>query len=348
MTSAAEREYAAQAVARVREVLDGELAVVQPELIARISERYFLGERGNVDPHHVTTALRVLASSGEIVYRTETTKGGGDVTTIEVADRSRRSTAVDRAAARKRALYARYHGWANSSVRHPRGRIGPAGEAAVRAGVMASGKLLPASGPDAGEVRSVLGIALRGPADSGGLMIPVDNQGIPGVPVTVVIEVKNIRSWVYPQSEELFQLLDKAATVQEQRPDQPIVPVLVCRRAHETLYPMAKQFGFFVIDAGRQWAGAVTDDELLPVRNELDFTDLHAGEEASARVRDRFRETLPVHCTRFADEWARTCAQSELAGIVHQLRDVTGAPERRALMALFRATAEGLGYDGGW
>jgi len=83
-------------------------------------------------------------------------------------------------------------------------------------------------------------------------------------------------------------------------------------------------------------------------RNELHVTDLHAGAEPSVRDRDRFRDTLPAHCTRFAQAWARTCSQPQLAQTIHQLRDVSGTADRRALMAPFRATAERLGYDGGW
>jgi hypothetical protein len=38
----------------------------------------------------------------------------------------------------------------------------------------------------------------------------------------------------------------------------------------------------------------------------------------------------------------------QLAQTIHQFRDVSGTADRRALMAPFRATAQRLGYDGGW
>jgi hypothetical protein len=51
-------EYVTRARAAILEILGHEHAVVHPELEARISEAGFPGDPQNIDPHHVTTALR--------------------------------------------------------------------------------------------------------------------------------------------------------------------------------------------------------------------------------------------------------------------------------------------------
>jgi hypothetical protein len=343
----ASTDYVERAATRIREVMTAELAVVHGELEARIAEAGYADSGRNIDPHHITSALRALVGHEELVYRTERSRGGQDITTIELANRQRRATAVDKAAARKRLLYARYNGWANATVRHPRGLIGPAGEAATRSAIIASGAVLPTQ-PGAGEVKTILGTTLRGPADSGGMVVPLTVEGIPRTPVTILVEVKNIRSWVYPNSVELYQLLDKATTLQEKHPDQPIVPVLVCRRAHKTLFRMAKQLGFFVIQTERQWAGDVPEDDLLGVRSELHFQDLHRGSEPSVRVRDRFRNVLPREATTFAAAWSETCRSHGIANRLHELSNIKNPGDRARTMESLRHAAEDYDLPGGW
>ncbi len=111
--------------------------------------------------------------------------------------------------------------------------------------------------------------------------------------MTVLFEVKNLRSWIYPSAEELYQLLHKAVVLQIARPEQPIVPVFVCRKAHQTTFWMSYQLGFVTIDMDIQFVGDVEEDELLEVRNELYFRDLAPGCGPSLRVRDRLIKTLP-------------------------------------------------------
>jgi hypothetical protein len=190
--------------------------------------------------------------------------------------------------------------------------VGPAGEEAVRLALRASGALQPAL-PDFREVGNVLGVNLPGPVDSAGYMVPFVD-GLPGPVVTILVEVKNIRGWIYPGAGEVFQLLGKATILQIQRPDQPIVSVLICRKAHETTYWMARQMGFLVIDMGAQYVGDVEQDSLDEVRSELYFLDLYRGAGPTRRVQDRFRDTLPAHCHNIAARWRETALNPVLAG----------------------------------
>jgi hypothetical protein len=340
-------EYVGRAVATTLRLLDEHHALVHPELEARIAEASHIGSTNNIDPHHITTALRELRDSGRIEWIETTARGGQKITTIQPVDTARRATKITKAAARKRLLLARYNGWAQSSARYPQGLIGPAGEQAVRTALASSGRLQPAE-PGFAETRRLLGVTLTGPLDSAGYLVPLSSAGVPGAPVTVAIEVKNIRSWIYPQSVELYQLLDKATTLQEHHPAQPILPVLVCRRAHETTFWMAQQLGFTVIAMERQFVDKVDPDDLLEIRNELHFQDLYVATEPAVRVRDRFRATLPTYATQYAAEWQTTCADAPTADLIHQLRRATKNADRPPLMNALRARAAERGKRGGW
>lgn len=337
--------YTARAKDRIREVLDEQHAVVLLELEARISEAGFSDSGINIDPHHITTALRELVASGDVIRTSETTRGGQAIETIQPADPRRRATAITAAARRKRLLYARYRGWALGTKRHPHGLVGPAGEEAVRTAILLSGGMQPVH-PDAGPVNQLLNVTLAGPLDSAGYTVPIVN-GVPGPPVTVLVEVKNIRGWMYPQSEEIYQLLHKGYLLQQANPTQPILPVFICRKAHPTTFWMAHQLGFMVIDMGVQFTGDVEQSAVDEVRVELYFHDLRAGNGPSLRVRDRFRNTVPIHCTNISAAWRRTALDPDLTGFFDELRRAKGGARSR-LMNEFRQAATDAGHRGGW
>lgn len=338
-------EYVDRARTVIMDTLNQELAVVRLELEARVSEHFYVGHASNIDPHHVTTALRELKSDNLIQRVTAPSRGGHQIETIQPANRTNRSTAIDRAAARKRALYAKYTGWAQGTVRHPQGLIGPAGEQAVRSAILAASALQPLA-PGFGEVNTVLGVQLSGPVDSAGFLVP-QIAGIPQAAVTAIFEVKNIRGWIYPQSPELFQVLSKAVELQTAHPNLPIVPILVCRRAHETTFWMAKQLGFIVIAMERQYAGtAMTDEEVIDVRNGLDFNDLHRGTGPSLRVQERLQGPISQNCAEIAETWRGTST-----GLGHYFAALKGkqpSPQRAHLMHQLRAASTKRGDRGGW
>jgi len=314
----------------------------------RISEAGYRKSNENIDAHHVTNALRVLTETGEVIRAAaEATRGGHKIETIQPADQRRRGTAIARAAARKRLLYARYLGWATGTKRHPHGHIGPAGEAAARTGILASGTLQPVH-PDAGQVSTLLGVSLPGPLDSAGYHVPLVH-GVPQQPVTVMIEVKNIRAWIYPSAEEIYQLLTKAAIVQQTHPDQQILPVFICRRAHPTAFWMAQQLGFMIIDMELQFVGHPIDEHeqahFDEVRVELHFNDLRLGKGPSVRVTDRFAKVIPTHASAMASTWMRTVANDEIRTLIAPLRTAKHA-ERTALMDELRHAVTRAGHRG--
>jgi hypothetical protein len=339
--------YVSRARGAILDILSQEHAVVHPELEARISEAGYSDDAENIDPHHVTTALRALGQAGDIEWIEGQTRGGSKIITIQPTDTRLRATKIAAVAARKRLLLARYNGWSQGTKRHPKGLVGPAGEEAVRRAIVESAALQPAAA-GADEVKELLGVRLPGPLDSAGYLVPINHQGLPQPPVTMLFEVKNLRSWIYPGSEELFQLLHKAIVLQTLQPEQPIVPVFVCRKAHQTTFWMSKQLGFITIDMGIQYVGDVDEEDLLEVRNELYFRDLARGGGPSLRVRDRLVKALPMIAADVARQWASTASNPTLAELIERIRYCRAREEHDALVSDLRAANEDLGRRGGW
>lgn len=193
-----------------------------------------------------------------------------------------------------------------------------------------------------------MGVALPGPLDSAGYLVPIDASGLPQSPVTVLFEVKNLRSWIYPSAEELYQLLHKAIVLQTARPKQPIVPVFVCRRAHPTTFWMSRQLGFVTIDMGIQYVGDVEEQELLEVRAELHFRDLAPGKGPSLRVRDRLTRTLPQTSLAVADQWSATASDPDMGTLIERIRRSSNHREHNTLVTELRRANSRLGRQGGW
>jgi hypothetical protein len=134
---------------------------------------------------------------------------------------------------------------------------------------------------------------------------PLDNAahlfiGRPPVRFSLAIEVKSRREWMYQTSNELYQVLYKAAALQRQMPDERIVPVLVCRRAHITAFRLFKDLGGYIVEVRDQWLpnphSRVDEADHLEVRTELNFLDL--GLTPPGGVHFYLRRHLVTHLPR--------------------------------------------------
>jgi len=115
---------------------------------------------------------------------------------------------------------------------------------------------------------------------------------------------------MYQTSDELYQVLFKAAALQRLLPEARIVPFLVCRRAHITAFRMFRDLGGYIVEMRDQWLpthhSRVAEEELLEVRNELNFVDLRFAPA------DGIHSYLGRHLTRYlplalptqAERWA--------------------------------------------
>jgi len=199
--------------------------------------------------------------------------------------------------------------WASGSQSAP-GLIGPAAERMVH---VALREVSPERGyqlesPLIGETARVLNTEVPGG--------PLDNAahlylGNPGERYSIAVEVKSRRDWIYPTSNELYQVLFKAAALKRLLPQGSIVPVLVCRRAHITAFRMLKDLGGYIIESREQWLPAnnrrVDAAALLEVRNELSFLDLKIAPAAEIHqlVRRQFATYLPNSLPEQAQRWTK-------------------------------------------
>jgi hypothetical protein len=151
--------------------------------------------------------------------------------------------------------------------------------------------------PEGGDVVSVFGQSVPlGPLDNVAHLQTLDAIGRPQGSVTLPIEVKNIRHWIYPDSSELYELLAKAALLQLANPDVAFMPTLVCRRVHYTTFRMAKDLGFFMAQTRAQFVlpyAEVTQQSLEELRHELGFIDLIATQQPHRSLTNLFTRTIP-------------------------------------------------------
>lgn len=218
----------------------------------------------------------------------------------------------------------------------------------MRDGLSLSGALQPAI-PGFAETTTLLNVRLLGPADSAAYLVPVID-GLPQPPITVLAEVKNIRSWVYPNSAETLQVLLKSLHLQLARPAAAIIPMLFCRRAHPTIFWMAQQLGFVVVELDTQYAGDVPENLLDEVRNELHFTDLRVGSGPSLRVRDRLRSTnLITQTPQIAQKWKNTALDPATKPILNAAwKNRSDHRQRGKYFDLLRSWSRQRGDKGGW
>jgi hypothetical protein len=294
-------EYVQLGREAIMHLLQEERAAPWIEIEAKVSDAPYSVVGTRVEPHHLSEARSQLVGQGAVVMSIGSTRGGSEVAILHLAGSSGRR--FEDAIARKRLLTARYYGWARGTRTRP-GRFGPAGEKAAHDALLAaapSGYTIESPGR---EVSTLLGVPVTGPLDAAAHYLVRDESGIPGKVVTVPIEVKNLRDWIYPSSRELYQLLSKAAIIQDARPERLVAPVLICRRAHITTMRMAKQIGFFVIPIERQYVHQVDEDALIEVRAELGLIDLVQQIGPDERMVRFFHTHLPKVIERTANDWS--------------------------------------------
>ena len=209
--------------------------------------------------------------------------------------------------------------------------------------------------PIGGEVRSLLGgLVPGGSLDNGAVLTRVDPETLtPEGQYIVVVEVKNLRQWIYPRTQELHQLLDKAARLQVAEPGRRFIPVLVCRKAHYLTTVMARQVGFYVIQTHRQYVRpfvAETDEGrcyLSELNSELAY-DLTPEAGPVNPMVEHFHTPIQRVADRTAERWAAVAGL--IASTVGRLRDdALTYDERAAYMdELATMTAAALWENPDW
>lgn len=346
-------EWRALGAKAILALLSAEGAATQRGMEAKLADARYPGTKSAIHPHHLTTARNRLLAAGAIERLQETTKGGSTVVTFMLADPSK---AVLRIAARKRLLDARYRSWT---------RDGEWGAAPIPIALerVIHNSLVTAAPhgyrllrPDGGEVRQIAGQAVPGgPLDNAVYYTVLGPGGLPAGSLLMPIEAKNLRQWIYPRTQELYQLLDKAARLRGQHPQLPITPVLVCRRTHYDTALMAKQLGFHVISTWRQYVrpavttGSEGRRKFEEVNTELGYNlDLHEG--SIEPMVNHFTDVIPARCVEASDRWAQYVAHPDVPKLFARMRaDTISNHDRHTYLSKLAAAAqEVFGEDAEW
>lgn len=343
--------YVEHGLAAARSVFFSELAVVWPELEARLSDARHPASPFTLDPHILTEVKRRLLKNGEIAYARVVETRGREVGLLHSTDLRGRTGELEGVLQRKRLLYGRYLGWSTGTPSRP-GVIGPGLERVLHASVLqASPRIgLRLENPLSGNTSVLAGSRLAhsdGSLDHGATWIDDDGNRF-----AFPVEAKNLREWLYPSSQEPFQLLAKAVDLSAQLPHHRVVPILVCRRAQKTLFRFAADLGFHVIPLAHQYIVPTrfTDpDELRrlnEVRSELAFLDLTPSAAPDRRIVKQFSETLPKVAVDRSERWA-TYGVTFVDEYI-RLRTETSGQIRGAILATIRDAMRGEpnAYDG--
>lgn len=349
-----------EAVLALENFMDDHLAASKIELEAKLIDVHYSSPP--FEPAHLHNATKMLLASEKIERVTEPTRGGGRpplLVTTATAGRSRRVTDT---AARKRLLMSRYYSYVQGGEEEASSSLaGPAGEAAFQSAFLRAsiGASLAENFRDRTSVPRILGAAVPvGPLDNAFVLQPLDIQTFAPRPpwgTLALVEVKNIREWIYPRTQELYQVLYKSALIQRANPEANILPVLVCRRAHLTTKFMAKDLGFFVIEARRQYlpeSSLIDPALLLEMTDELGINDLVQGTDAShTMATERALTTLQrkFDVQTSIDRWKSTSADAEvLRSFSLLIHDDLPNQDRDAELSGLRSRAHALGAVNGW
>jgi len=305
-----------------------------------------------VDPHHLTTARKQLVQEQVLAQDTRVTRGGRPVTVLLPAEDHGRRRKIEDAAKRKRLLHTRYLTLAMGNASQP-ALLGTGGEAVVHATLRAAAphgyQLL---NPASGEVRTLLGQAVvGGPLDNAAMLSVLEPTTLESTSFLVLVEVKNVRSFLYPQALEVHQVLYKAAEVAAAHPGLRVIPVLVCRRAHFSLFTMAKQLGMFVVQMKLQPVQPSKQLDLAhleEIRTELGYRDLIVKNDALPWMVDRLVTVLPREAPDFAAAWTRTAATMLPYSKSLRTGILSGRDRGRLMDALREAVRQELGQPVRW
>jgi hypothetical protein len=321
-------EWIAKAKEALVELVDIEHAIVPMEARAKACNAAW-DDYPAFDPDILNAARAELFASGDLTSATRPTKGGRTVSVLHLPDLRDRETDFRKAAARKRALQTRYIGWTIGNKRSPEGFIGPAAEAVVQKSLRRALDVGYVLENDGKNVTHLLGSTVEGgPLDCAAHLLTIE-RGKP-LPITIPIEVKNIRGWIYPNSQELYQLLYKAAHLQRKNRDHAILPVMVTRRIHYTAGLMARELGFFLTELWTQYVKPSISKRLVDeVRAELGYRDLVRSTKPNDDLVRTFRITIPREAARLAQRWS-VCGSRLIEHFARLREDID---DRRAAMS---------------
>lgn len=198
-----------------------------------------------------------------------------------------------------------------------------------------------------GKVTHLVGrpITVGGPLDAAGAWA-LDPENPSAGTLPFAVEVKNVRSTLYPGSHEVWELLAKVAAFPE------VVPVLVARRFHWTTFKFFVDVGALGAQMNTQWFANVDPVKFGSVTGVLGLHDAQLVSQVGQRiavVTEFFRTAVKPKgiAQRAADRWQET---AEIVANYVDLRkaDLPQADRTALWHAFVQEMADNDFHGGGW
>ncbi len=140
-----------------------------------------------------------------------------------------------------------------------------------------------------GNVYQIGSLTTTNPLDTYAYVILTDSNGQRRV-VTLGIEVKNIREWIYPESVEIWKTLKSCI-------DLECIPIIISRAIHYTAFTFFQDIGALGYKTNHQYFSSTLWGHPLytPLKNELYFHDMILWKEdkPDPMVTSFFSDVLP-------------------------------------------------------
>jgi hypothetical protein len=327
-------------------------AAVWPEVEAYLAETSWAHDHvdatfpGNwrVDAHHLTAARSRLVRRGLLVEDPAVlgqTRVSAWIDGRALSRRGRR-TEVRLLAASKRRKYRRFLSWTSRPD-----LCGAVAEQVVDQTLRSLQGLsvwLPREHRP-GRINNLVGRPVPfGPLDAAGAW-PTDRDDPNAGFIHFGIEVKNLRSTIYPWDHETWDLLAKVGAFPQ------VVPVLVARRIHPLTFKFFKDVGALGTEMRSQWfSNSIDETEFERITSSLGFRDARRIDPSSrlASLERFFSRFGPALATEQSRKWQLA---APIAARYDELRNPGLDPDdRHELWSTFAAEAAAAGlYElGGW
>jgi hypothetical protein len=306
------------------------------EVEARISDRRWKGFPP-IQPLQLGGARRTLEEEGLILP--DVSAQNPPVVGVRIPFPEGRKREFERLRGRRRKAYRKYLGWAGDQSlcgKHAeRVVLDSLHDAASAAGLFVPPQTV-------GRIEEVRGIRPRGPLDALAYILDLPDAQDP--PVPLVIEVKNIRGWVYPYTQELWELLVKAAEIAQ---TTEVMPILTCVRTAYQTGQMARDTGFLAMQLWDQlFSPSIPSDEFQQVKDEFALPIMqHEGSHPNVKsFPTKVLRSRPTGPPPEDIEWYRRQIDRfrEISPVILRFDALAGdldGPTRRSVFGGFRSAA---------
>lgn len=326
----------------VLDLLSDQLVAPWGEIEARIAHQPGWKDFYPVQPLQLSAARqRFRDETPHPVIEETTDHVVSPVTTLRLPFEDGRKREIERARGRKRKLYRKYLSWTNDQA-----LCGKWGERITYASLQAlqTDAALWVPPQTIGEISEVGSVEVEpGPLDALAHILELDDEGSPiGLEVPLVVEVKNVRGWIYANNPYLWELLVKASSIAVHRP---VVPVLICRRAAWGTWHLGWDLGFWTCQTWDQFfRPTIPDSEFDEVASAFGLQVLRHEASASEAITRWFLKYLRAFPESPPEEeipWYRRQAErfSTIAPLILEFSDLAeslGPAERRNRFQEFR------------